>query len=305
MSLDREHFKIQDKDVILALGDKVPSEIKKLSLGGNGTNAAVGLTRLEVPTSFYTFLGGDILSREIEQTLSSEGVALKAQKDDGKTSLSLIFDFDTDRIIFSHHEKREHRFRLSDQDFDYIYLHSIGDPWQDCYKQILEYANNYHIPIAFSPGSHQIEAEGDTFMDTIKSSKIFFSNRQEAEKILNTKYEIQNTKELLMAVKTLGPQIVSITDGAAGAYAVDAKDDYYFIKPSPKDGVEKTGAGDSYASAFLAGVLHGEDLPTAMKWGVLNAQSVMQQVGAQTGLLTKTQLDEEVKNNDNLSAEQI
>ena len=42
-----------------------------------------------------------------------------------------------------------------------------------------------------------------------------------------------------------------------------------------------------------------------MNWGVLNAQSVMQQVGAQAGLLTLSKLDEQLKNDNNLMAEKI
>lgn len=302
MTLDSEHFEVVDKKVQLELGDKIPSEIKKLALGGNGSNAAVGLTRLEIPTSFFTYLGGDILSQEITNSLSSEGVALLAQKDNGTTSLNIIFDFETDRIIFTHHQKRQHNFTLQDKNFDYVYLHSIGNPWEDAYRQVLDYVKSNNIPLAFSPGSAQIENINDVFEDVLKSSKIFFSNRQEAAKIAKIENPETDIKEIIMAVKNLGPQIVSVTDGSDGAYAMDTDNNTYFIKPSPEKGVEKTGAGDSYASAFFAAMLHGQNLPTAMSWGVHNAESVMKQVGAQAGLLTKSQLDEELKKSDNLMA---
>lgn len=303
LTLDPLHFEINDKKVLLSLGDKVPSDIKKLALGGNGANASVGLTRLEIPTTFYTYLGGDVLSTEIQNKLTSEGVALKAQRDSGNTSISLIFDFETDRIIFTHHEKREHNFSFNEKGFDYVYLHSIGEPWTDAYREVLEYVKSNNIPLAFSPGSHQIEEAGDAFMDALKSSKIYFSNREEAAKIVGAdpKSEI---KDLLSKIKELGPQIVSITDGAEGAYAMDESNNTYYIKASPAKGVEKTGAGDAYASAFFAAILHGQNIAAAMSWGVLNAAGVMGQIGAQTGLLTKNALDEELKS-DTLKAERI
>lgn len=304
MTLDPDHVQTHDKNITLTLGDKIPSEIKMLGLGGNGSNAAVGLTRLEIPTSFYTFLGGDILSQEIAAGLTHEGVDLLAQKDGGTTSMSIIFDFDSDRIIFTHHQPREHNFKLSNTNFDYIYLHSVGKPWEDAYRQVLAYSKANNIPIAFAPGSFQIETGGEVFDQVVKNSKIFFSNREEAEKILNTKYEIPNTKELLLAIKKLGPSIVSITDGANGSYALDENENVYFIKPSPTEGSEKTGAGDAYASAFFASILHGNDIPTAMLWGVYNAEGVMGQIGAQTGLLTRQKLDEKLKD-DTLKAEKV
>ncbi len=305
LSVDPAHVEIGNKKVTLNLGDKVPSDIKKLALGGNGANVAVGLTRLEVPTTFYTYLGSDILSREIEESLTKEGVALVAER--GKLQnapLHIILDFDSDRVILSHYEKADHGFSYSSRDnLDYIFLNSIAEPWEDAYQKVYDFAATNNIPFALSLGSRQLDDLNDLIYKMVKSTKIFFSNLEEAAIILKT--EEKNIKKLLTGVKALGPEIVSITDGANGAYAIDANNNIFKINPAPSDGKEKTGAGDAYAAAFFAAIMHGAGVPKAMLWGTLNSAGVMEQIGAQTGLLSKKTLDERLANTNNLEAEEI
>lgn len=309
LTADSKFTKIIDRTVSFDLGAKIPTDIKLLALGGNGGNVSVGLTRLEVPTTFYTYLGKDILSREVEEGLSREGVELVIDKDRTATSpFSIIFDFDSDRIIFSHHQKGDYSFNFEKRvSFDFIYLTSVGESFTKAYEQILGFAKSNNIPIAFSPGVHQIENKNDLVNDVLKNSKIYFSNREEATRITtDNEHLTTDIKELLTKVKASGPEVVSITDGANGAYAADQNGNMYFIKPlETEEAAERTGAGDAYAAGFFASYLYGNDVPSSMKWGVLNAQAVMQKIGAQNGLLTKQELDELLKKNNNLEAQQI
>jgi len=304
---DNNHYKIDGGKVSFDLGDKIPTEVKRLGLGGNGANVSVGLTRLEIPTTFYTYLGADVLSREIEEGLSREGVELIFEREkDHSSSFSIIFDFDHDRTIFSHHQKRNHIFKLDRlKDCDYIYLTSIGEYWEKAYEQIYSFATANKIPLAFSPGTHQLENINDTVKDIIGASKIYFSNKEEAEIVLNRARGTAEIKELLLGIHELGPEIVSVTDGESGAYACDSNGKAYHIKTLPDDGNEKTGAGDAYASGFFAAVVQEKAIPEAMLWGTLNAYSVMKDVGAQNGLLTKGALDKKLSEHNNLQADAV
>lgn len=313
LSLDHDHVETHDGKALLTLGDKIPSEIKSFAIGGNGANNSVGLTRLEIPTSFYTYLGNDVLSREIEEKLTREGVELASVRGAIQSApLHIILDFDSDRVILSHYEKVKHDFTYEkSQKFDpdsigvdFIFLNSIADFWEDAYEKVYTYATNNNIPFAFSPGSRQLDNLNDLIYRVIKHTKIYFSNKEEAMKVAKIENPDTKIQDILQGIKALGPEIISITDGANGAYAAD-QDNFYFIKPTPTDAVEKTGAGDAYASAFFASYLHGNDIPTSMRWGVFSSEGVMKQIGSQKGLLTKQQLDEQLKTNNNLIAEKI
>lgn len=293
------HTPIVDNKVLLTLGDKIPTDIKSMSLGGNGANVSVGLARLGISSQFYTYLGNDVLSLEIQNTIDKEGVKLLIEKERGdSTSFSLIFDFDHDRVIFSHHAEKNYGFSYeSNEKVDFIYLTSIGKEWRTAYKNVLKFALENNISLSFSPGSHQLKEIDDFFFEILKNSQSIFINKEEAQLILeqNGVKETEPTK-ILLSLQKLGPQLISITDGARGAYALDTQQKPYFIKPIyVEKPIEKTGAGDSYAAGFIAAYLHGKPVPECMQWGMLNAYSVMQKTGAQKGLLTQNEMEEQMK----------
>ena len=116
-------IEIKDNKVILELGAKFPIDIKSLSLGGNSTNVARALNNLSIKTSLYTYLGDDPLSKHIKEKMEEKNIELLIDEINTTTgSLSLIFDFPTDRIIFSHHN-------LSDYNFEW---HALLKQYQLC-----------------------------------------------------------------------------------------------------------------------------------------------------------------------------
>lgn len=308
MTIDPSHAPVTGGKVSFSLGDKVPSEIKKLGLGGNGSNVSVGLTRLTIPTTFYTYLGKDILSREIEEKLTTEGVELIAKRGTSENSpLHIIFDFEKDRVIFSHYPKAEHSFEIDKKDFDYIFLNSVADVWENTYEQVFEFSKANNIPIIFSPGTRQLDNLNETVFKVIERSQFIFVNKEEANKILSKKgLESNDAKTILTNLAALGPKIVSVTDGENGAYARGEDGKTYYIKASgDNNSVDKTGAGDGYAAAFLGCMLSGGTVQDAMKWGGINSKSVMKFIGAQPGLLTLEEIKKETQALNDYEASQI
>jgi len=307
---DNDQIEIKDNRVSLPLGAKFPVDIKSLSLGGNSTNVASALSNLSIQATLYTYLGDDPLSKHIREKMEEKKINLIVDKIETTTgSLSLIFDFPTDRIVFSHHNKSNYGFDKEkiNQKPDFIFLTSIGNKWEDAYEKVLEYAAEQNIPFAFSPGSQQLRNMNETFIKTVKSAKILMCNMDEAKKINKALggQNSQDSKEFLLNLKNLGFEILSITDGANGGYAVDKNNKVFKINSPKPQGYEKTGAGDAYAGAFLAAYLHDKSLEIALKWGVLNALGEMKQIGAQTGQLTLEQIENETEKNTELKVETL
>ena len=290
---DESHTTITNEHVSLLLGDKIPTEIDTMSLGGNGSNVSVALARLGISTSFYTWLGNDILSTEIENTIEKEGLELLTEEErSGKTGLSVILNFGKDRIIFSHHETRNHVFAPPSIQPDLIYLTSVGDSWKEAYESVIEFAQQTNAQLAFSPGSKQIENVSDIIIKTLSKTTLLFVNKQEANRILkHVGEESDDMKAILANLALLGPKIVSVTDGERGAFARSADGQFFTIAALPNDNaINKAGAGDAYASGFLTSYLLGHDIPAAMGWGGHNASSVMKKIGAQDGLLRENEM---------------
>ena len=132
-------------------------------------------------------------------------------------------------------------------------------------------------------------------VDHLGGIKYTFCNVSEAERILG--FDTLGTTELLKRMSELGPKIVVITDGPNGAFAYDGKDIWQQPPyPDPKPPVDRTGAGDSFASTTVAGMASGLELTTALSWGAVNSMSVVQEIGAQKGLLSREKLEEYLKN---------
>lgn len=290
--LPGDHASISNKTVTFHLGDKIPIQITKQTRGGNGMNVSIGLSRLGHSTTFYTYLGNDTYSHEIEELLKKENIQVIAEKDGETSDISFILDLYDDRIIFSHHPIREHGFSApEDQKFDRIFLSSVGDEWEESYKKVLNYALYSQTPIIFSPGSRQLNDMNDTFFSVLHTSEYILINKDEASEILDH-FGTAHTdiRSIIVGLSKLGPKIVSITDGRNGAYGFDGSQIYHCKPFSEEKATEKTGAGDAYASGFLSALSHGKPVKEAMVWGSMNAHMVMQQTGAQEGLLSQEEL---------------
>ena len=87
--------------------------------------------------------------------------------------------------------------------------------------------------------------------------------------------------------------MVVITDGPSGAYASNGDKRLKMpLYPDIAPPYERTGAGDAFASTFIAALANGEDMEGALMWAPINSMSVVQKVGAQEGLLTKRELQD-------------
>lgn len=293
-------LEISGNKVMFNLGDKVPIDIKSFAIGGNAPNVASALKKLSVSSEIYTYLGLDPLSAYIKGQFEKEGIRIYHEDTNSPNGpLSLIFDFKTDRTIFSSHPEFAHGFDEGkiEKKPTHLYLTSIGPVWEEAYEKILSYSLNNNVSIAFSPGSTQMKNINDTFIKTIHQSKMLFCNMEEARLILEKlSGPISDTRALLLSLKNNGFELLSITDGANGAYAVDTNSVVYKIAAMPPSGHEKTGAGDAYAGAFLAAYVEGKEISECMKWGVLNAAGVMSKVGAHTGQLTRDEMEEKARN---------
>ena len=65
--------------------------------------------------------------------------------------------------------------------------------------------------------------------------------------------------------------------------------------PDPAPPYDRTGAGDAFASTIVAGLALGEDFETALTWAPINSMSVVQKLGAQAGLLKRSEIDDLLK----------
>ncbi|HVZ58344.1 MAG TPA: carbohydrate kinase family protein [Patescibacteria group bacterium] len=279
VSLDRIHHRLS-----VVYGEKILLSACDFFLGGNASNVAVGLSRAGLKTAILAEVTKDEFAQKILNSLQREKVLTEfLVRGEGQSSFSIGLNFQGERTLFVEHHDRSHDFHLDHITTRAIYLTSLGHSWEHVYKKVAGYIQQQPETLfAFNPGSTQFQDGSEKFAYLLPLVSLLFVNKEEAEKIVGKKAEIP---ELLAELHAKGIRIVSLTDGEAGAYASDENNKLYHQAKVDCPVVERTGAGDAYASGFLAAYLREKDIPTAMLWGVHNAAAVIGKIGAEAGLL--------------------
>lgn len=286
------------KWLAMPYGTKVPFDHAEVLEGvGNAANAAVSFARLGLKSGLVSNVGGDQQGRDIINSLHTKEVDSRfVHINPGKISnYHYVLWYREERTILIKHEEYDYhwpRFRLSDIP-KWIYFSSISknavDEYHDHVSDWLE--ENPSVKLAFQPGTFQLEAGVERMKRMYQRSEVVVLNREEA--VLVTGGDYDDIHGLLDKMHDLGPNIVCVTDGPDGAYASDGKVRLKMpLYPDPAPPVERTGAGDAFASTFVAALMKGSNLEGALQWGPINSMNVVQHVGAQEGLLTEKELGE-------------
>lgn len=271
-------------------GMKVPVEKVFRSLGGNAANNVVGLKRLGLHTGFITTHGEDEIGERIDQYLMREGVDLSLVTRDANVDsrYSTILSFKGERTVLEYNMQHRYHFPHDFPRSSWIYLSSIGSQYEDFFNAIATHVKEKKVQLAFTPSNPQLHNKLESYEAVLAVCRVVFMNKEEAALMLAKKEAekmgVGEIKNMLSEIYDLGPQTVVITDGREGSYAYDG-DKYYYLKIFDFPLVEMTGAGDAYASGFLAALMRNLPTAEAMRWGTFNAGSVVTAVGAQKGLL--------------------
>lgn len=285
------------REIALAFAAKVPYEEVYVIPGvGNSANAAVSASRLGLKSALVANIGDDYFGKECLNVFKKEKVETKfIKKHKGaKTNYHYVLWFDDDRTILTKHQKYERELPRID-DPKWIYLSSLGGDSLPFHRELEDYLQKrLDVNLVFQPGSYQITMSKE-LGGTYKRAKVVIVNKEEAQTILGT--DADDIKKLLEGMKKLGPEIAVITDGVKGAYvSYDGEDWYMPPYPDPKPPLERTGAGDAFASAFVSYLCMGMNVLDALRRAPINSMSVVQYVGAREGLLSKDKLEEYLKN---------
>lgn len=275
----------------LNYASKIPLKKIQQAGGGNAANAAVSAARLSLKTSVVASTGVDEASRKILLALEKEDVNLDNVSRLGKTNQSIALVYEGERTLLTYHEYRHYYFG-NPVPAKWLYLTSMAAGGEKIIGDIIKYADDNNTKIIFNPGTHQIRQGAELYRQVLGDCEILILNKEEAAKFTNIDKHT-DIDYLLTKLLDLGPKIVVVTDAVAGSFASDGNEKYTCpIFPARR--LESTGAGDAYASALLAATIHGEDLLTAMKWGTVNAASVIEHIGPQRGLLNLAQIKHKI-----------
>jgi ribokinase len=290
--LQGEHCKI-----CFRFGDKIPYESAEICRAvGNSPNVAVGASKLGVNSTLISYVGDDLVGRQNIESLMKDGVNIDHMKivPGMESNYHYVLWYANERTILVKHIEFPYSFADDVPEAKWVYLSSLAPNSGEYHKEIGEYLKKFpNTKLAFQPGTFQIKLGLEVLKDIYLSTEILFCNYIEAKRILET--EESDKVKLLKMLHALGPKVIVMTDGLSGAYAYDGKD-FLFVPVYSTESFESTGAGDAFASAMISAIILGKDLKEAFLWGPINSMSVVSQVGAQKGLLTREKLEEYLAN---------
>lgn len=274
--------------------------IRKLAflIGGGGTNTAVALARLGNKVAYLGVVGDDENATRIVDLLKKERVTpLVVRSGSHQSGYSVILDSsENNRTILTYKGANDFlRFSeipLNKLKTKWFYFSSMLGESFKTQEKLAYLAKKKGIKVAYNPSYYQLKDEKKLLKNILKCLDLLVFNKEEAE-LLVGKGEI---RKLLKRVYGLGPKIVCITDGDKGAYSYDGEY-MYSIGVHNIKAVERTGAGDAFASSFLAGLIRGEDIEYCMQLGIANSESVIQYLGAKNKLLKWNKIVDVIKKN--------
>lgn len=299
------HLDVERNQLCFEYADKIPvMDVVKVPAAGNAANAAVGASRLKLRTALVTWVGKDMAGDHVRKALQTDGVDHRYVTVDPEkpTSEATILNYNSERTQFVYFTPRKYALPKLAKTKS-IYYSAMGNGHRHFDTELLAYLDEHpEIFFTFQPGTTHVLGGFKAIKALVRRSNLFILNLDEAHHLIpDGERTILN---LLEAFHEYGAKQVVITDGNKGAHAFDGTDHWY-MPIVPAKVVEKTGAGDSFATGVTVALLKNLPLNEALRWGGMNSAGVIGHVGPQAGLLTETMMHAMLKKNAKIQAKRL
>ncbi len=279
-------------------------------VGGSPANIAIGAARLGLKTGFIGKVSDDQMGRFITDYLQKNKIntdSIVVDKTGAVTGLAFTeIKSPTDCSILMYRDNVAD-LKLSPTEVSEEYIKQskallisgtalAQSPSREAVFLALEHARKHEVVVFFDidyrPYTWESEAETAVYFNlAAEKSDVIIGTREEfdmMEKLLN--YKESNDQVTAERWFSHHAQIVVIKHGGEGSisYTRDGK--------SHRGGIFKTkvlktfGAGDSYASAFIYGLMQGLEIPQAMRLGGASASIVISKHSCSDAMPTRVEL---------------
>ena len=270
-------------------GAKIMADKIYYTFGGGAANSAASFATLGLKSAIVCKVGNDEDGQKVVKNLKDKGVDVSLIKfdKDNPTAFSMILTVkgkENEHIAFAYRGANE--FLLAKDlpreiSASWFYVTSLPkNGWEGIMDSLVKRGAN----LAWNPGNSQLQKIA-SLKKYLPKVKVLMLNKDEA---LEFK-KLKDIKGLIKYIHSLGSQVVVITDGSVGAYVYDGQK-YYFMKALKVKSLDTVGVGDAFSSAFTSALIYGNNIKTALSWGIKNSASVISKIGAQNGLLSKRQI---------------
>lgn len=283
----------------LPLGAKVDVEELIQAVGGGATNAAVTFARYGLKTASVIKIGKDANGRAVLDDLKEEGVNVfpVMHKDAGTAYSAILLSPEGERTIL-HYRGVADDVKPNEIDFSKLRSRVLyvapGKLSFAVIAEAIKTVGGKAEVVAMNPSKHYLDMGIKKLTPLFRALNVVQVNREEAAYLTGSKYN--DEKRIFKKFDEIVPGIAVMTDGAKGVLVSDGKRIYSAGVFKGKV-LDRTGSGDAFGSAFVAALARYKR--TDGKWsdaaireailaGTANATSVVESIGAQAGILRKS-----------------
>jgi 5-dehydro-2-deoxygluconokinase len=279
-------------------------------VGGSPANIAIGSARLGQKTGFIGKVSDDQMGRFITDYLEKNDIDTKGVRIDytgAVTGLAFteIKSPEDCSILMYRDNVADLKLHPSEVDEEYIKqskaLLISGtalaiSPSREAVFVALEYAVKHGVTVFFD-----LDYRPYTWADEAETAVYYNLAAEKCDCLIGTREEFDMMEKLLNVVESddqytatrwfsYRAELVVIKHGGAGSIAY-TKDGTSHRSGIFRTNVLKTfGAGDSYASAFIYGLMNGQEISEAMKLGSASASIVISRHSCSDAMPTKEEL---------------
>lgn len=259
--------------------------------GGSPANVLVNMQRLDNKTAFISRVGKDEFGEYLTEILENEGINLDCMQSDREKVTPIIFvNKSKETPSWIAYRGADINLKINEKIYDKIDNSSIfftgsfilsKNPARATAIKAVEYAVKKNKIFAFDPSFRKsLWPEGQKGAEIIRS---LLAQSDFIKPSLDDAYHLygqEDPQNYLKKYHNDGAKIVILTLGKDGVLLSDGSTEPLHIPVFSEKVVDVTGAGDSFWSGFLTGVLKGLTIVEAAKLGNAVAAFKIQGVGA-------------------------
>ncbi len=265
---------------------------KQEKSGGSVANTTAGIASLGGSTSFIGKCKEDEHGKTFSSSLKSTGAIYNTPLSTGENGTARSFVFITPDAERTMATFLGVAVELSKDDIDFKmvqqakivflegYLFDSPSAREACFE-IMKIAQESNTKIAITLSDPLcVDRHRDDFMDmAMDFADIVLANELEAQALFQVK-TLDAAVEEIRRENSRKAQIFAITKGDKGSIIIDETNLYEVSPEKVSNVVDKTGAGDLYASGFLYGLSHGYTTKQSARIGSIAAAEVIGHIGA-------------------------
>ena len=148
-------------------------------------------------------------------------------------------------------------------------------------REIVDTAEKHNVKVMLNPAGPEL-AEPEKLRGILESVDVLCVNKEEMSMIVHGK----TLEELALHALQYVP-VAIVSDGPNGVVATDGKTIVRAGMYEDVPVIDRTGAGDAFASGFLSQWSQGKSLKDSIVFASANSTSVVTKIGAKAGILRK------------------